>query len=212
MKSEEFELYVYRNGFEKKTLIDILDILSVKTMEYMIKDLKKLEENNGDDDDTVYVYTDGGAKNNGKQNSKAVYGVYVENMDNLSDVWVVSDLVGTNQVAELMGIREGLRVINKLNSSKRVVLCTDSMYGIKCVTDWSKRWKENNWRTAKNEEVKNRALIEEILELYDNERVEFKHIKSHMKEPEDKKSLHYRMWYGNKKVDEMVSVCLEKDN
>ena len=211
MKREDFELYVYRNGSENKSIKDIFDIMSVRTMEYMLKDLKKFEGNK-DDDNIVYIYTDGGATNNGKENSKAVYGVYIEGMGDRSGVWEVEGK-GTNQIAELMGIREALSIVED-DDLKRVVICSDSMYGIKCVTEWSKRWKSNDWRTAKKEEVKNKELIKEILEIYDvcSDRVEFKHIRSHTKEPEEKGTLYYKMWYGNKKVDEMIRVCLEKDN
>jgi ribonuclease HI len=211
MKREDFELYVYRNGFEKMRLMDILDVLSVKTMECIVKDLKKLEGNK-DDDNIVYIYTDGGATNNGKVNSKAVYGVYIEGMEEVSGVWEVEGKC-TNQIAELMGIRRALSIVEDFNM-RGVVICTDSMYGIKCVTEWSKRWKSNDWRTAKKEEVKNKELIKEILDIYErnSDKVEFKHIKSHTKEPEEKDTLYYRMWNGNKRVDDMIRVCLEKDN
>jgi ribonuclease HI len=211
MKREDFELYVYRNGLENKSIKDIFDIMSVRTMEYMLKDLKKLERLKTDVD-VVYIYTDGGATNNGKENSKAVYGVYIEGMEEVSGVWEVEGKC-TNQIAELMGIRRALSIVEDFNM-RGVVICTDSMYGIKCVTEWSKRWKSNDWRTAKKEEVKNKELIKEILEIYErnSDKVEFKHIKSHTKEPEEKDTLYYRMWYGNKRVDDMIKVCLERDN
>lgn len=219
MKKDDFRLYINRNGLENRSINDILDILSVKTMEYMMKDFKKLGKMNdmdggdgGDGDDTIYIYTDGGAINNGKESSKAVYGVYIEGMEDMSGVWEVEGR-GTNQIAELMGIKEALSIVDEFDL-KRVIICTDSMYGIKCITEWSKRWKENDWKTAKKEEVKNKELIKEILEIYErcSNKVGFKHIKSHTKEPEGVDTLYYKMWYGNKKVDEMIRVCLEKDN
>lgn len=210
MKREEFELYIYRNGLENKSIKDILGILSARTMECMMKDLKKLEKivERDKSRDEIYIYTDGGAINNGKENGKAVYGVYIEGMDDKSGVWEVEGK-GTNQIAELMGIREALSIIGGIEC-ERVVICTDSMYGIKCVTEWSKRWKENDWKTTKKDDVKNKEIIKEILDIYDKycNKVEFKHIKSHTKEPEERGTLYYKMWYGNKKVDEMIKICL----
>lgn len=202
-------LYLYKTNFNTKTLIDIVDVLSVNSMKSLVKDLGKLEivEDEQCDKENVYIFTDGGAKNNGKMNSRAGYGVFISDNHKYNGVWKVEGK-GTNQIAELMGIREGLKLSREYFSDKKVILCTDSMYVIKCVTEWSKKWLENDWKTAKNEEVKNSKLIKEILEIYNKDKVEFKHVMSHMKEPEEKGSLQHKLWYGNKKVDEMINEIL----
>lgn len=200
-------LYLYKNKFNTKTLIELVDILSVNSMKSLVKDLGKLEISVDNNDGKMYIFTDGGAKNNGKKDSRAGYGVFISENNKYNGVWKI-DGRGTNQIAELMGIKEGLRISREYFSDKKVILCTDSMYGIKCVTEWSKKWLENDWKTSKNEEVKNSKLIKEILEIYNKDKVEFKHVMSHMKEPEEKGSLQHKLWYGNKRVDEMISDIL----
>lgn len=52
-----------------------------------------------------------------------------------------------------------------------VRIITDSRYSISCITDWSKRWKINDWKTSQGKAVENRELIEGIVRQV-NERAE----------------------------------------
>jgi len=52
-----------------------------------------------------------------------------------------------------------------------VRIITDSRYSISCITDWSKRWRINDWKTSQGKAVENRELIEGIVKQV-NERAE----------------------------------------
>lgn len=43
-----------------------------------------------------------------------------------------------------------------------VLIWSDSMYAIKCVTEWFVKWESNGWRTHKGP-VQNRDLVEMVL-------------------------------------------------
>ncbi|KEP61450.1 UNVERIFIED_CONTAM: ribonuclease HI protein [Hammondia hammondi] len=44
-------------------------------------------------------------------------------------------------------------------------ICSDSVYAVRCVTEWVTAWKANGWRTSAGTEVRNRDLIAKIHEL-----------------------------------------------
>jgi ribonuclease HI len=70
----------------------------------------------------------------------------------------------TNQRAELLAIQRAFEVAPK---SHHIRVITDSRYAISCITDWSKRWKLNDWKTAEGKSVENKDLIEPIIKLVD---------------------------------------------
>lgn len=65
----------------------------------------------------------------------------------------------TNQRAELTAI---LRALQTVPVTHGVVIWSDSMYAIKCVTEWFVKWESNGWRTHKGP-VQNRDLVEMVL-------------------------------------------------
>jgi len=70
----------------------------------------------------------------------------------------------TNQRAELLAINKALNIC-PANAHVRII--TDSQYSINCVTEWSKRWKKNDWKTATGKAVENKDLIEPIIAKVD---------------------------------------------
>ena len=182
---------------------------------------------------SFFIFTDGGCKRNGNQNSKAAYSVFfTENQDspffqfNTSQHFTEEP---TNNRAELSGILYIFKTIyeNKtLFQNQHITICTDSMYSINCIEKWSKNWLLNNWKNSKGKDVKNKELIEEILN-YRNDlhqsgasdrqgdlhylqfNIKFQHIFSHTKPPSNKNTLSYYLWFGNNKVDENINKLLE---
>jgi ribonuclease HI len=47
---------------------------------------------------------------------------------------------------------------------RNVVIFTDSLYSIKCVTLWHIKWIKNNWMTSLGRPVENQDLVIQILE------------------------------------------------
>lgn len=67
----------------------------------------------------------------------------------------------TNQRAELAAIK---RAVDLAPINRNVLIMSDSNYSIKCVTEWSRNWEQNGWKTSTGKSVENRDLVEPILE------------------------------------------------
>jgi ribonuclease HI len=218
-----FESFLYRNKLNQKSFIDVLDNLSNKSIENIMKDLSVLD-NFKHVDDTLYVFSDGNCKGNGKKDARAGYSIFfTDNSESPYYKFNTTKMVAsepTNNKAELSGIRRICKTVNenkKLFKNKNIVVCTDSSYSIKCVTLWYKGWVKNNWVTSKKEPVKNKLLIEDIVSLMDqlktdnNTDIQFKHVFSHTVQPKDKDSMEYFLWYGNNKVDDNINRLLRNN-
>jgi ribonuclease HI len=163
----------------------------------------------------VYVFTDGNCKGNGTEDARAGFGIYFLDMcfHHLNQCHLIQDKP-SNQKAELSAINFLMKTIvenGNLFHGKAVYVCADSMYAIKCITEWSHNWMKNGWLTSKKQQVKHAELIKDILtskshceDTYGVIFV-FKHVYSHTREPQDTGSMEYFYWFGNKSVDDMIN-------
>ena len=158
----------------------------------------------------IEVYTDGSTVNNGKKNASGGIGVffYLDDMKNLSEKYNSNNV--TNQKCELLAIVKALQIIKSKfgRHSKKinVLVHTDSDYCIKCMTNYVKVWLRNNWKLRNGNNVKNRNLIELLLNLTNEfNNVSYNHIRSHQVEPTNKDSLEYKVWYGNMMADKLAN-------
>ena len=114
----------------------------------------------------------------------------------------------TNNIMELSGILYIFKILSEntlLFKDFNLVIVTDSLYSINCITVWSDNWIKNNWKTSKNDLVKNKDLIQEILKYQIKcNNVEFKFIKAHQSEP-NINSIEHFLWYGNNYVDTNIN-------
>lgn len=220
---KDFEIFLYKNKYNTKTLIDFLPQLSSKTISYLFKDLGFQDSRctlETDNDNKLYIFSDGGCKSNGKKKTSAGYSVFFTEDENspfckFNKTDIIFD-EPTNNKAELSAILLIFEIIyNNIDLFKtyEILICTDSMYSINCIDKWSKNWVKNNWKNAKGENVKNQDIIKNILEKkkYINDqniKTTFNHVFSHLQEPDDKNSLQYKLWYGNKKVDDNINYLL----
>lgn len=178
--------------------------------------------------DTILVYTDGGAKNNGKPSCTAAWGVFFEDGHSDNEVGKIH-IDPSNQKAELHAIKMALTKLWKRFSSKDelgdtvatgtkgITIVSDSKYSIDCCTTWWKSWMKNGWRNYKKEPVAHRTIIQDCLNLMDQlaskgKPVKFVHVISHCIPPKDVDSLQYQLWYGNYAVDKMVSRYLQNEH
>ena len=162
------------------------------------------------DEDRDYVFTDGSCVNNGKKGSYGGYGVFFGKKDlrNLS-IRFDSDEVVTNNKAELTAILECLKL---LHPGEKWYVVSDSEYSINCITKWYYGWRKNGWKTAKGKQVKNRDLIEDILKKLEILNIKFLHVNSHQEMPKDKKSMEYKLWYGNYMADKYSTRIISEKN
>ncbi|MCU1640607.1 MAG: rnhA [Nocardia sp.] len=66
---------------------------------------------------------------------------------------------GTNQIAELRALLEAIRAHS---SSEPLLIESDSLYAIKCASEWINSWRRNGWKTSTGGPVKNLELIQQI--------------------------------------------------
>jgi len=152
-----------------------------------------------------YIFIDGSCLNNGCKNSKGGYGVFFGDDDtrNVSKKLVITPIITkiTNNTAELMACLEALTIIENNIENKKNYIITDSKYLYQSIIDWIPIWEKNNWKKSDGKIIENLDLIKNIREKHKKVRPMLKHVNSHQKEPEDKNSIEWKMWYGNMKAD-----------
>jgi ribonuclease HI len=185
---------------------------------------------------TFHLFTDGSCINNGKPNARAGIGIYIleelkdsidtdtnqKNDDllkngqeyalNIISVFKKFDIIdttATNQRAELSAILSGLYLLTgeiEPNVEIIVKLYTDSSYSINSMTKWYKSWIKNNWKTSKGENVRNKDLLEKIIEFKEllGKNLYIQHVKSHKQQP-SLGTIDYFKWYGNDKADKLAN-------
>jgi ribonuclease HI len=208
----ELQTILFKNKINTDTLLDILDkgILSETTVSALLHDIKAVFVDSKDKSDKVFVFTDGGCKRNGRVGAIAAFGVHFPQHPHLNVVESLTPEESTNQRAELMGVFHAFWLLAKNFQNCQAVVCTDSMYAIKCVNEWSKSWEKNGWKTSAGKEVKHSDIIVNILKLTEifkkrGLEVSFKHVFSHTKEPLNKESKEHKLWLGNFTVDKMIN-------
>jgi len=91
----------------------------------------------------------------------------------------------TNNRMELMACIEGLKALKKPCS---LIIYSDSKYVVNAIEKgWVKRWRSNGWMRTKTESAENVDLWEELLELCDKHKAEFKWVKGHAGNPENER-------------------------
>ena len=72
----------------------------------------------------------------------------------------------TNNRMELQAIYEVMKKYGSDSIFGANLVYTDSVYAMKCLTEWADTWDKNNWRTSKGTPVENQDLIKPMYELY----------------------------------------------
>lgn len=149
------------------------------------------------------VFTDGACSGNNKMDkskAKAGYGVFFGDDDSRN---ISEKLIGeqTNNRAELKALLEAIKIC-----TDDYTIYTDSNYSINCVTKWYKGWKKNGWKTSKGDDVKNRDLIEEIVNQLKFKPLQIEHCNaSHdVKNVPTLGTKEYTIYYGNNQADELA--------
>ncbi|KAJ7204408.1 ribonuclease H-like domain-containing protein [Mycena pura] len=147
----------------------------------MSKSKKRMAPDLEDGDGRLVVYSDGACKGNGQAGSVAGIGVWWGEGDprNIAERCPGDQ---TNNRAELIAI---LRILEETPQSTRpLVIKSDSIYSIKCFTEWINGWIKNNWKASTGLPVKNKELIKYIKAHLDaraqrGQKVLLEHVKGH---------------------------------
>ena len=130
------------------------------------------------------IYTDGACKNNPGNGGWAF--AYIEEYNNKIILQKNNDntyINTTNNKMELNAVIYALKYLESFNIDKydSILILTDSQYVLKGITQWIHKWKKNNWKNSKNEDVKNIDLWKEldILHLKYKNKLKWKWIPGH---------------------------------
>ena len=86
----------------------------------------------------------------------------------------------TNNQMELMAAIEALK---KIPTGQKVQVYTDSKYVKLGITEWIKKWSQNNWKTSSKKKVKNISLWKKLNEISKIHNIEWYWIKAHAGDP-----------------------------
>ena len=87
-------------------------------------------------------------------------------------------LTTINQMELIAAILALTKIKNDDNfKNKKIVIITNSRYVESGITSWINAWIKNNWKTSRNEPVKNQELWNILLELNKSLKMEWKWIK-----------------------------------
>ena len=95
----------------------------------------------------------------------------------------------TNNQMELMAAIEALKKIPK---DQEVQMFTDSKYVKMGITEWIKKWSQNDWKTSSKQKVKNIELWKELNDISKKHKIEWHWVKAHAGNP------------NNEEVDELA--------
>jgi len=164
----------------------------------------------------ITVYTDGSTLNNQyKGHRKGGIGVFFndDNIMNRSIELIESkkDKV-TNQVAEIKACIVAIEtVLQHEKNFKSLLICSDSMYTINCITKWCKTWEKKGWTKSNGKIIENLELIKILYNYSNMYNIKYKHVKGHMSKPL-LDSPQYNDWYGNMMADKFATEASKSIN
>lgn len=161
------------------------------------------------------AFTDGSADNL-KQEIGGI-GVYFQSNDmkeyNISKQMKVDCC--TNQKMELYACIYAIRQTIKYMEGKcklwNLTIYSDSMYTIKSITEYAPKWIQYGWKRLNGNKclpIKNLELIKKLYTLYKTYDIKFIHVNSHQRQPDDKKSEEWKLWYGNDMADKLAKNAI----
>jgi len=156
---------------------------------------------------TTIVFSDGSSTvyNDNNNLKYGGIGIYINDEYNLSIPLIGSEV--TNQKAELLAAITSIKLCKKMiNNLDKIILYSDSMYTINCATKWAIEWEKNGWK-KKTGKIINLIYVKELYELTKTNNIEFRHVRSHQKEPL-KTDESWFTWNGNNRADSLATSAM----
>lgn len=117
------------------------------------------------------------------------------------------DAEATNQKMELLAALKGLEKAIYLCYDD-IVIYTDSMYLVNSMNKWAPVWKKNKWKKKKGKQmvdISHKNIIKKLYDIQLKYNVKYIHVHSHLKEPSDKTTDEWNIWYGNMMADVLAN-------
>ena len=118
------------------------------------------------------IYTDGACSGNPGKGGWAAIILDGKNQSSISG----SESKTTNNRMELMA---PIMALKKVRKKSEITIYTDSKYVKDGITDWIKKWKLNNWKSASKKPVKNKDLWIKLDSSCQRHKVIWKWVKAH---------------------------------
>lgn len=110
----------------------------------------------------IKIYTDGSAKNNGKQNSTGGFGVVVFKDDKIIYAYKEQCKNTTNNREELKAILHAFELAQTKYKYETCIIYSDSSYCVNICNNWIYSWAKNNWINSKKKQVENIDLVKSL--------------------------------------------------
>ena len=123
----------------------------------------------------IEIYTDWSCLNNPWNGWRAYFLKYKDKIKT-DYKWIRNT---TNNKMELLAIINALKALNENAKNMEINIYTDSNYVKMWITQWIKKWKQNDWKTANKQDVKNKELWEELDKLSSNFNINWHWVKAH---------------------------------
>jgi len=181
---------------------DINEIFKLKDTYKSSNLICKIEDLKTFKPDTM-VYTDGSCINNGYPNAEAGIGVYFGVNDSRNVSKKIDSNKKSNNIAELTAIITAYKILEEeIKENKKIVIFSDSMYAIRCITIYGEKNEKLKW----NKTIPNIELVKEAYELFKNKsNIKIIHIKAHT-ELTDVHSL------GNQEADRLANLSINPED
>tara|TARA_B100000029_G_scaffold436163_1_gene450627 strand:+ start:194 stop:637 length:444 start_codon:yes stop_codon:yes gene_type:complete len=131
--------------------------------------------------DIVYIYTDGACRGNpgpGGWGAILIYNSKEKEINGFSDLT-------TNNIMELTAVIQSLKILNR---KCNIEITTDSTYVKNGINDWIHTWKNNNWKTANKKPVKNKELWVDLDKIVKNHSIKWHWVRGHTGHPENERA------------------------
>ena len=132
--------------------------------------------------DITVVFTDGGCDL--KKGGLGAWAYIIQFPDGRVEERSGAMIDTTNNRMELMAV---IKALESLEFGQPIKVVTDSEYVAKGVTQWSRNWVRNGWKTRSGDPVLNRDLWEHLLQLYQLHAVTLETVKGHSGHPQNER-------------------------
>ena len=118
------------------------------------------------------IYTDGACSGNPGKGGWAAIILDDSNQSSISG----SESHTTNNRMELIA---PIMALKKIKKKSEITIFTDSKYVKDGITDWIKKWKQNNWKSSNKKPVKNKDLWIKLDNSCQKHKITWKWVKAH---------------------------------
>ena len=129
----------------------------------------------------IEIFTDGACRGNPGVGGWGAILIYKDHKKEISGYSQNT----TNNIMELTAV---IKSLDSLKEECHVIITTDSNYVKNGITDWINNWKNNGWKTAKKQPVKNKDLWIALDQLVSKHNIKWKWIKGHSGHPENERA------------------------